>query len=213
MLAPTLTQLKEKLSAAAGPDGHVGAAALGEALQIPQEQAALALGTLAAVLPAEDPTLGDGAGDAASADIRDVLLFLYIQSYKRLVLQSTHKDSPAVADVCPSTSAFDGYLSALSPIQTAHLQAHLPGGHAGVDPRPAHGEARCRGPRQVPGRCAGAADPGGAGGARARHARGLAPSCGPRARGRRWGGRGRGPSTSVFNGIQLSSSKGGREGD
>lgn len=29
----------------------------------------------------------------------------------------SHKDSSAVADVWPSTSAFDGYLSALSPIQ------------------------------------------------------------------------------------------------
>ncbi|XP_062218462.1 uncharacterized protein LOC133918554 isoform X1 [Phragmites australis] len=112
-LAQTLAQLKDKLAAAA-PDGRVGAAALAEALQIPTEQAALALGTLAAVLPAEDPALGDGG---ESADLRDVLLFLYIQSYKRLVPRSTHKDSPAVADVWPSTSAFDGYLSALSPIQ------------------------------------------------------------------------------------------------
>ncbi|TVU32923.1 hypothetical protein EJB05_24688 [Eragrostis curvula] len=109
-LAQTLTQLKEKLAA----DGRVGAAALAEALQIPLEQAALVLGTLAAVLPAEDPALADGSGDA---DLRDVLLFLYIQSYKRLVPRSAHKDSPAVADVWPSTSAFDGYLSQLSPIQ------------------------------------------------------------------------------------------------
>ncbi|KAJ1278353.1 hypothetical protein BS78_04G073200 [Paspalum vaginatum] len=115
-LAQTLAQLKEKLAAAA-PDGRVGAAAMAEALQIPQEQAALALGTLAAVLPAEDAALGDGGGEGAAADIRDVLLFLYIQSYKRLVPRSAHKDSPAVADVWPSTSAFDGYLSALSPIQ------------------------------------------------------------------------------------------------
>nr|CAB3449208.1 unnamed protein product [Digitaria exilis] len=115
-LAQTLTQLREKLAAAA-PGGRVGAAALAEALQIPPEQAALALGTLAAVLPAEDPALGDGAGEAAAADVRDVLLFLYVQSYKRLVPRNAHKDSPAVADVWPSTSAFDGYLSALSPIQ------------------------------------------------------------------------------------------------
>jgi TBCC domain-containing protein 1 len=113
MLAQTLAQLKEKLAASV-PDGRVRAAALAEAQQIPQEQAALALGTLAAVLPAEDPVLGDGAIDGAAADIRDVLLFLYIQSYKRLVQRSAHKDSPAVADVWPSTSAFDGYLSALS---------------------------------------------------------------------------------------------------
>ncbi|EMS61357.1 hypothetical protein TRIUR3_14905 [Triticum urartu] len=52
----------------------------------------------------------------SGADLRDVLLFLYIQSYKRLVPRP-HKDSPVVADVWPSTSAFDGYLSALSPIQ------------------------------------------------------------------------------------------------
>ncbi|AQK60084.1 Tubulin binding cofactor C domain-containing protein [Zea mays] len=115
-LAQTLAQLKEKLAASA-PDGRVRAAALAEALQIPQEQAALALATLAAVLPAEDPALGDGAVDGSAADIRDMLLFLYIQSYKRLVPRSAHKDSPVVADVWPSTSAFDGYLSALSPIQ------------------------------------------------------------------------------------------------
>lgn len=110
-LTQTLAQLKERLA----PGGaRVGAVALSEALQIPAEQAALALGTLAAVLPAEDPLLGeDGAGEA---DLRDLLLFLYIQSYKRLVPRA-HKDSPAVADVWPSTSAFDGYLSALSPIQ------------------------------------------------------------------------------------------------
>ncbi|EEE56495.1 hypothetical protein OsJ_05741 [Oryza sativa Japonica Group] len=90
------------------------AAALAEALQIPHEQAALALATLAAVLPADDPALDSGGG--GRADLRDVLLFLYIQSYKRLVPRA-HKDSPAVTDVWPSTSAFDGYLSALSPIQ------------------------------------------------------------------------------------------------
>ncbi|KAL6888336.1 hypothetical protein ACP4OV_009362 [Aristida adscensionis] len=115
-LAQTLAQLRDKL-APGGP--RVGAAALAEALQIPRDHAALALGTLAAVLPSEDPALGDGdgGGDGGGADLRDVLLFLYIQSYKRLVPRSAHKDSPAVADVWPSTSAFDGYLSALSPIQ------------------------------------------------------------------------------------------------
>ncbi|CBI30042.3 unnamed protein product, partial [Vitis vinifera] len=54
--------------------------------------------------------------DAVGADVYDLILFLYIQSYKRL-LPRTHKDSAAVADVWPSTSAFDGYLSALSPLQ------------------------------------------------------------------------------------------------
>ena len=54
--------------------------------------------------------------DSAGADLRDLILFLYIQSYKKL-LPRTHKDAAAVADVWPSTSAFDGYLSALSPLQ------------------------------------------------------------------------------------------------
>ncbi|KAL5207041.1 hypothetical protein ABZP36_031476 [Zizania latifolia] len=112
-LAQTLAQVKERLAAAEG-GGRVGAAALAEALQVPRDQAALALGTLAAVLPAVDPALGADGGGAA--DLRDVLLFLYIQSYKRLVPRA-HRDSPAVTDVWPSTSAFDGYLSALSPIQ------------------------------------------------------------------------------------------------
>lgn len=49
-------------------------------------------------------------------DVYDLILFLYIQSYKRL-LPRTHKDSASVADVWPSTSAFDGFLSALSPLQ------------------------------------------------------------------------------------------------
>lgn len=50
--------------------------------------------------------------------MNDLVLFLYIQSYKKLLPRS-HKDSAAVADVWPSTSAFDGYLSALSPLQLA----------------------------------------------------------------------------------------------
>ncbi|KAJ0922151.1 putative TBCC domain-containing protein [Helianthus annuus] len=37
-------------------------------------------------------------------------------SYKRLLVKGGHKDSAAVADVWPSTSAFDGFLSALTPL-------------------------------------------------------------------------------------------------
>jgi len=73
----------------------------------------------------------------------------------------------------------------------AHPQAHLPGGNAGADARPAQGEARrLGGPRRARARRGaggGAADPAGAGGARPRHARGGAPGRGPRARGRRRG--------------------------
>lgn len=54
--------------------------------------------------------------ESVGVDVYDLILFLYIQSYKRL-LPRGHRDSPAVTDVWPSTSAFDGFLSALSPLQ------------------------------------------------------------------------------------------------
>lgn len=51
-------------------------------------------------------------------NVFDLIIFLYIQTYKKLHPR-THRDSAAVTDVWPSTSAFDGYLSALSPLQLA----------------------------------------------------------------------------------------------
>ncbi|CAN0927679.1 TBCC domain-containing protein 1, partial [Linum grandiflorum] len=111
----TLGQLRQKLSS----KPRVDAAALADALQISTDHARLVLDTLASVLHSEsDPLVKAGSGqiDSVGADLRDLILFLYIQSYKKL-LPRTHKDSAAVADVWPSTSAFDGYLSALSPLQ------------------------------------------------------------------------------------------------
>ncbi|TYH76790.1 hypothetical protein ES332_D04G110800v1 [Gossypium tomentosum] len=112
-----LTQLKEKLSSSFAL--RVGSAALADALQISSDHARLILDTLSSVLHSEsDPlvTARPEDVDSIGADLRDLVLFLYIQSYKRLLPRS-HKDSAAVADVWPSTSAFDGYLSALSPLQ------------------------------------------------------------------------------------------------
>jgi TBCC domain-containing protein 1 len=77
------------------------------------------LGTIASVLYDDsDPLVVAKPAEVESVgvDVYDLVLFLYIQSYKRL-LPRGHKDSAAVADVWPSTSAFDGYLSALSPLQ------------------------------------------------------------------------------------------------
>lgn len=54
--------------------------------------------------------------DGAECDVYDLILLLYIQSYKKLLPRS-NKDPASVADVWPSTSAFDGYFSALSPLQ------------------------------------------------------------------------------------------------
>ncbi|XP_010524365.1 PREDICTED: TBCC domain-containing protein 1-like [Tarenaya hassleriana] len=113
-----LGPVKEKLVAAAS-NNRVGSAALSDALQISGDHARLVLETLASVLHSDsDPLVLAKAEevDSVGADLRDLILFLYIQSYKKL-LPRPHKDSAAVADVWPSTSAFDGYLSALSPIQ------------------------------------------------------------------------------------------------
>ncbi|XVE61233.1 hypothetical protein DITRI_Ditri06bG0023200 [Diplodiscus trichospermus] len=112
-----LTPLKQKF--ASSLTHRVDSAALADALQISLDHARLILDTLALVLHSEsDPlvTAKPDDVDSVGADLRDLILFLYIQSYKKL-LPRFHKDSAAVADVWPSTSAFDGYLSALSPLQ------------------------------------------------------------------------------------------------
>jgi len=107
--AQTLISFKHKLLESSS-NNRVGPVAISESLQISVEQAKLVLDTLASVLPSESDSESD------TVDVNDLVLFLYVQSYKRL-LPRTHKDSAAVADVWPSTSAFDGYLSALSPLQ------------------------------------------------------------------------------------------------
>ncbi|KAK8531898.1 hypothetical protein V6N13_131256 [Hibiscus sabdariffa] len=112
-----LTPLKQKL--ASSSTQRVDSAAVAELLQISSDHARLVIETLASVLHSEiDPLVAARPVDVDSvgADLRDLILFLYIQSYKRLLPRS-HKDPAAVADVWPSTSAFDGYLSALSPLQ------------------------------------------------------------------------------------------------
>ncbi|KAM7271095.1 hypothetical protein ACFE04_030309 [Oxalis oulophora] len=100
---------------------RVNSITLSDSLQISLDHARLILETLASVL--HDHSVSDSEtrvkankDDEIDADCRDLMLFLYVQSYKRLLPRS-HKDSASVADVWPSTSAFDGYLSALSPLQ------------------------------------------------------------------------------------------------
>ncbi|KAF5750688.1 TBCC domain-containing protein 1 [Tripterygium wilfordii] len=116
--AQALAPLKQKFSSAGL---RVDSSALADALQISVEHARLVLDTLASVLHSDFDPLTKARPDeidSVGADWRDIILFLYIQSYKKL-LPKTHKDSAAVADVWPSTSAFDGYLSALSLPQLA----------------------------------------------------------------------------------------------
>ncbi|XP_042485458.1 TBCC domain-containing protein 1-like [Macadamia integrifolia] len=120
----TLGPLKEKFiqhASSASSPLRINADGVSQVLQISIENARLVLDTLAAVLPSDSDPLVTAKPedlDSVGAYISDLILFLYIQSYKRL-LPRTHKDSAAVADVWPSTSAFDGYLSALSPLQLA----------------------------------------------------------------------------------------------
>lgn len=106
----TLIPLRDKLFSS-NFSHRVDAQTLADALNISIDNAGLVIETLASVLPSD---LGSG-GDQG-ADVYDLLIFLYIQSYKRLVPRP-YKDAAAVADVWPSTSAFDGYLSAMSPLQ------------------------------------------------------------------------------------------------
>ncbi|CDY47657.1 BnaC04g23940D [Brassica napus] len=127
----TLAPIKQKLADAAS-NNRVGSAAIAEALQISGDHARLVLETLGSVLHSEgDPLVRAKPEevDSVGADLRDLVLFLYVQSYKKL-MPRTHKDSAAVADVWPSTSAFDGYLSALSPIQAnVRRNPQLEGAH------------------------------------------------------------------------------------
>jgi TBCC domain-containing protein 1 len=123
----TLIPLKQTLlsSSSAATTRRVDSAALSESLQISPAHARLVLDTLASILHSDsDPLVHSRPDeiDSAGADVHDLLLFLYIQSYKKL-LPRTHKDSASVADVWPSTSAFDGYLSALSPLQVIFFVA------------------------------------------------------------------------------------------
>ncbi|KAA8518247.1 hypothetical protein F0562_015870 [Nyssa sinensis] len=88
-------------------------------LQISPGHARLVVDTLASVLHSYSGQLVFAKTtelDFVGADVYHLILFLPIQSHKRL-RPRTHKDSTTVADVWPSTSALDGILSALSPLQ------------------------------------------------------------------------------------------------
>ena len=120
----TLGSLKEKLlqhasSSSSSDSLRVNSSAIADSLQISPEHSRLVLDILASVLHSDsDPLVVAKPEDVESVGVNvfDLILFLYIQSYKRLLPRS-RKDSAAVGDVWPSTSAFDGYLSALSPLQ------------------------------------------------------------------------------------------------
>nr|GEX81119.1 hypothetical protein [Tanacetum cinerariifolium] len=83
------------------------------------EHARLVIDVIASVLERdEDPVVNAKPEevDLIGVNVFDLVIFLNIQSYKRLFPRG-HKNSTAIADVWPSTSAFDGFLSALTPLQ------------------------------------------------------------------------------------------------
>ncbi|CAM6097928.1 unnamed protein product [Calypogeia fissa] len=110
---------------------RVNSAGIAASLGLPAAHARLVLDTLASVLPDEgadvDPLARKSLADVESigADIDDVVLFIYIQTYKR-VLPRPHKDAAAVADVWPTPSVFDGFLSPTSLLQARASRRYLP---------------------------------------------------------------------------------------
>ncbi|XP_051149938.1 uncharacterized protein LOC127264444 [Andrographis paniculata] len=124
----TLSNLKPALLSSSTCDRRVNADALSGVLQIPIEHSRLVIETISSVLHDDsDPLVNDKDKemDEIGVNVFDLLLFLCIQSYKRL-LPRGHKDSAAIGDVWPSTSAFDGLLSSLPPSQLANSRRFMP---------------------------------------------------------------------------------------
>lgn len=141
---------EDNLTITLNPDGNasIDCAGIALALDLAEDEAQLVLETLTSVLP--DPPRGTHrvtgpscTEGALTVSFDDLVLFLYVQNYKKPPIRP-HKDAAAVADVWPSTSAFDGFFSTLSPLQVktgrksvpsqvdeeahqlAYLQKHLP---------------------------------------------------------------------------------------
>ncbi len=110
-----------------GRQKRVATAAIAASLELSEAHAHLVLDTLASILPDEGEEGVDRLAraplkeiDSVGADVDDVLLYLYVQSYRR-VPSRPHRDAAAVADVWPSTSAIDRLLPSPSPLQVAPL--------------------------------------------------------------------------------------------
>ncbi|CAM6000826.1 unnamed protein product [Sphagnum balticum] len=109
---------------------RVATAAIAASLELSEAHAHLVLDSLASVLPEEGENVDPLAAtpvteiDSVGADVDDLLLYLYIQNYRR-VPSRPHRDAAAVADVWPSTSAIDGFLPSISPLQVTSIAKRL----------------------------------------------------------------------------------------
>lgn len=106
-------------------DARIDCAGIALALDLPEDEAQLVLETLTSVLP--DPlcatyprSSGSCSAGTPTVSFDELVVFLYIQNYKKPLIRP-HKDAASVADVWPSTSAFDGFLPTLSPLQVSEL--------------------------------------------------------------------------------------------
>ncbi|GKC73874.1 TBCC domain-containing protein 1-like protein [Tanacetum coccineum] len=104
----TLTTLRNKLLQQTSSPNRITSSVFAETLQISPEHAKLVFETIESVNYEDSDSIG--------CNVYDLVVFLYVQSYKRLMPKG-RGDSAVVADVWPSTSAFDGFLSALTPLQ------------------------------------------------------------------------------------------------
>lgn len=90
----------------------IDASVLSDKLKVSKDRACFIIETIASILP-------DGVklDDRGVVDVDHLILFLYLQNYKRMAPCRINKDSPAVSDVWPSISAFDKCISLDSPRQ------------------------------------------------------------------------------------------------
>eukprot|EP00245_Coleochaete_scutata_P005902 TRINITY_DN19890_c0_g1_i1.p1 TRINITY_DN19890_c0_g1~~TRINITY_DN19890_c0_g1_i1.p1 ORF type:complete len:624 (+),score=88.25 TRINITY_DN19890_c0_g1_i1:106-1872(+) len=130
-------------SSSPDPPRRITIEAIATCLGLSEAQGRLLLETLASVLPDEgmerDPlTTAPAANvEVVGADLDHLVLFLYLQLYKRLP-HRTHRDASAIGDVWPSTSPFDGF--AASPSSPLQLKASSPGSRNKLMPQYAEEE-------------------------------------------------------------------------
>lgn len=127
--AAALLSLRTKLLDLTLPgSGRIGISGVAHSLDLADDHAQLLFETLASILPDFGPDtdpLCRSDIDSVGANVDDLILFLYLQNYKKPPIRP-HKDAASVADVWPSTSAFDGLLSTLSPLQVRTSRRSMP---------------------------------------------------------------------------------------
>jgi TBCC domain-containing protein 1 len=93
---------------------------LTQLLDLSDKEALLVLETLISVLPGSSSS-SSSANAAPVVCLGDLVLFLYIQSYKKPPIRPQKAAAASVAEVWPSTSAFDRVISTLSPLHVSLL--------------------------------------------------------------------------------------------